>query len=157
MSVLAFCENQFYEKCIICHDSQIKILMKRPCQYCKNVYFCSFCLHEYLHDYSSQCCHCKRFIHELYKIRQIQSDYVMMILNIFIFYMTSSTNLSLIANYLLCSTMLLRLIHVDVRLADYTNIFLNVFIFLVTDFTLKSRILELVYPLYLVIYVVEKL
>ncbi len=148
--------DPFYEKCIICYDTQIKILLRRPCYSCRNIYFCSFCLHEYIECGNKHCCQCRKSIDLDYVFRHIKIDYIMMLMNISVFYLTPLKNLTLVANYLLCSSMLLRLLHIDVRLADYFSIFLNIVIMITCNFT-PIYILEFTYLIYLTVYIVEKL
>ncbi len=146
-----------FEKCVMCHEDQFKYIMKQPCPKCKNIYFCSLCLDSYFKRCSTSCCQCKMKSIVLYHlIHMIYLDYVVMLLNCFMYFYSSNglQNFILCANYSLCISMLLRLIYFDVRLMDYFNLLSNVLLCLLvkSDF----HILQTAYIFYVVFYVIQK-
>ncbi len=146
-----------FEKCILCHEDQFKYIMKQPCPKCKTIYFCSLCLHSYFKNCSTSCCQCKeKCIISHYMIQMIYLDYVVMLLNCFMYYYSSNglQNFILCTNYSLCISMLLRLIHFDVRLMDYFNLISNVLLclFVTTDI----HVLQTTYIFFIVFYVIQK-
>ena len=146
-----------FEKCVMCHEDQLKYIMKQPCPNCKTIYFCSLCLHSYFNRCSTSCCQCKKKNIDLYQMMyMIYLDYVIMLFNCVLYFCSSNDLHSFIlcSNYVLCTSMLLRLIRSDVRLLDYFNILSNVLLslFVKTDF----HILQMTYIFYVVFYVIQK-
>jgi hypothetical protein len=146
-----------FEKCVFCHEEQIKYFMKQPCPKCKTIYFCRTCLDSYFKKCSTSCCQCKTKQIDLhYIIHMIQIDYIMMLFNIFLYYYNNGFhNLILCANYLLCTSMLLRVLLLDVRLLDYFNIITNVFIYLLSS--TENYFLQVAYFFYITIYITQKM
>ena len=151
--------NYFFDSCIICGDDKLKCLLKKPCKQCKTIFFCKNCLHFYFKNYSNSCIQCKRKqINLYYTIYLVQIDYIMMIINIFAYYFTYKGQfVILLTNYLLSTSMLLRILLFDVWIFDYLNIFTNIFILMFFSKYFDYIFLQIVYFLYVFVYSVLKI